>query len=57
MLGPTGLSGVVLSIGSSFHKSQTGILYHISITILIGISGLFIVRQFILFVSDFDIFV
>ena len=54
MLGPTGLSFVSLSLGSSLHKLQSGILYHISATILIGISLLFGFRQYSLFLLSTD---
>ena len=54
MLGPTGLSFVSLSIGSSLHNMQTGILYHVSATILMGVSLLFGFRQFSLFMLSID---
>ena len=54
MLGPTGLSFVSLSIASNIHKMQTGILYHISATILMGISFLFGLRQCSLFILSMD---
>ena len=54
ILGPTGLSFVSFSIGSSLHKMQTGILYHISATILISISLLFGFRQCSLFMLSMD---
>ena len=54
MLGPTGLSSVSLSIGSSLHNMQTGALYHISATILMGISLLFGFRQCSLFIISTD---
>jgi NADH:ubiquinone oxidoreductase subunit 5 (subunit L)/multisubunit Na+/H+ antiporter MnhA subunit len=36
ILGPTGLSGVALRIGSNLHKAQTGSIYHYTLTILVG---------------------
>ena len=56
MLGPTGLSSRSLNIGSIFHNMQSGSLYHISFTILIGISLLFGIRQFSLFLKIFDFY-
>ena len=47
ILGPTGISLNVLNIGQSFHRMQTGSLYHITLTILISVSLLFSIRQFI----------
>jgi NADH-ubiquinone oxidoreductase chain 5 len=46
VIGPTGLSNVALKIGSSIHKLQTGHLYHYNLLILIGITVLFSIRQF-----------
>jgi NADH-ubiquinone oxidoreductase chain 5 len=36
ILGPTGLSGVALRIGSTLHRAQTGYVYHYTLTILVG---------------------
>nr|WAK85044.1 NADH dehydrogenase subunit 5 [Amicula sp. isolate GU52X-4 cfCalB7] len=45
ILGPTGLSLVALKIGSSFHKMQTGYLYHYNFLILVGITIFFGLRE------------
>jgi len=37
MLGPTGLSTTILSIGTNLHKMQTGYLYHYTLSILLGL--------------------
>ena len=55
ILGPTGLSSSAVSIGSSLHRLQTGSLYHLTLTILIGITLLFSLRQLSLIVSIADI--
>jgi NADH-ubiquinone oxidoreductase chain 5 len=54
ILGPTGLSSVATSIGSSLHRLQTGSLYHLTLTILVGITILFSVRHLSLIVSFVD---
>ena len=46
ILGPTGLALVATSIGSKIHNLQTGSLYHLTLTILIGFTLLFGLRQF-----------
>jgi NADH:ubiquinone oxidoreductase subunit 5 (subunit L)/multisubunit Na+/H+ antiporter MnhA subunit len=45
ILGPTGLSNTALKIGSNLHKTQTGLIYHYTLIILIGITLLFGLRQ------------
>ena len=45
ILGPTGLSLAATSIGSKIHHLQTGSLYHLTLTILIGFTLLFGLRQ------------
>ena len=45
ILGPTGLSYSALLVGSSFHRLQTGSIYHLTLTILVGITVLFTIRQ------------
>ena len=60
ILGPTGLSMLVLKIGSSLHKMQTGFIYHYTFIILIGITLLFGFYQIWLifgFFLDFRIFI
>ena len=54
MLGSTSISFVSLSIGSSLHNMQTGVLYHVSATIVLGTSLLFYFKQFSLFVLFID---
>jgi len=51
ILGPMGLSSLAVSIGSSFHRLQTGSIYHLTLTILIGITLLFSFRQLSIFIS------
>jgi NADH-ubiquinone oxidoreductase chain 5 len=53
ILGPTGLSGVALKVGSSIHKIQTGFIYHYTLLILMGITFLFGVRQLWVFFGYF----
>lgn len=54
ILGPTGLSSLAVLVGSSIHRLQTGYIYHLTVTILVGITTLFSVRQFFLLVSTID---
>ena len=54
ILGPTGLSIVALKIGTNFHKTQTGYLYHYTLLILIGVTFLIGLRQ-LWFIFDFFI--
>ena len=56
ILGPNGLSSVATLVSSNLHKMQTGLLYHITLTILIGITLFFSVRQFTLFMLLFDFY-
>jgi hypothetical protein len=46
LLGPTGLSFGTLRLGSILHKSQTNSLYHITLTVIFGITLLFFVESF-----------
>jgi NADH-ubiquinone oxidoreductase chain 5 len=55
MLGPTGLSVVALKISSNLHKMQSGFIYHYTLTILIGVTIMFSVRQFSLIFDDYFI--
>ena len=48
ILGPTGLSATAVNVGSSLHRLQTGSLYHLTLTILVGITTLFSFRHFLL---------
>jgi NADH-ubiquinone oxidoreductase chain 5 len=60
ILGPTGLSNTALKIGHSFHKMQTGFIYHYTLVILIGITFFFCIRQIWLifgFFIDFRLFI
>ena len=56
ILGPTGLSSSAVFIGSSLHRLQTGSIYHLTLTILIGITLLFSLRQFSLILSIADVY-
>lgn len=56
MLGPTGLSFMFLFVGSSLHRIQTGVLYHVSATILMSTSLLFGFREFSLFVLSLNFY-
>lgn len=56
ILGPTGLSSSALLIGSSIHRLQTGSIYHLMLTILIGITTLFSLRQLSLAISLADLY-
>lgn len=56
ILGPTGLSFSALSVGSSLHRLQTGSIYHLTLTILVGITMLFSLRQLFLIISITDIY-
>lgn len=56
IIGPTGLSFSALSVSSSLHRLQTGSMYHLTLTILVGITMLFSLRQFFLIVSIADIY-
>jgi hypothetical protein len=51
MIGPTGLSTIVLKISSGIHKLQTGYLYHYNLLLLIGITSLFGIRQLWVFLG------
>ena len=60
ILGPTGLSSTALKIGTGLHKMQTGLIYHYTLIILIGITFLFGFRQIWLlfgFFIDIRIFI
>lgn len=54
MLGPTGLSSLVNFISSKLHRLQTGSLYHLMLTFLVGSTFLFGLRQLSLIVSIVD---
>jgi NADH-ubiquinone oxidoreductase chain 5 len=56
ILGPTGLSSIAASIGSKLHSLQSGSLYHLTLTILVGITILFGFRQLSLIISIADIY-
>jgi NADH-ubiquinone oxidoreductase chain 5 len=56
ILGPTGLSSSAASIGSSLHRLQTGSIYHLTLTILIGTTLLFGLRQLSLIISIADVY-
>ena len=56
ILGPTGLSSAAVLIGSSLHRLQSGSIYHLTLTILVGITMLFSLRQFSLIISLADIY-
>jgi len=52
IFGPMGLSGSVLKTSSVLSKLQTGYLYHITLTMLVGSTILIGIRQFWLLVGD-----
>jgi NADH-ubiquinone oxidoreductase chain 5 len=56
ILGPTGLSLLASLIGSNFHRLQTGSMYHLTLTILAGITILYSLRQLSLIISMADIY-
>ena len=56
VLGPTGISSVAAFTGENIHKLQSGSLYHLTLTILIGITSLFSLRQIFLLASFADIY-
>ena len=56
ILGPTGLSSLAVLIGSSLHSIQTGSIYHLTLTILAGITVLFGLRQILCVVSIGDVY-
>ena len=45
IVGPTGLSSVALKVASQLHRSQTGSLYHYTLTILTTITLLLCLKQ------------
>lgn len=45
ILGPTGLSSIVLKISSNLHKMQTGYIFHSTLIILIGATLFFSLRE------------
>jgi NADH-ubiquinone oxidoreductase chain 5 len=45
ILGPTGLSTVILNVGAQLHKMHSGYLYHYLLTILIGVTTLIGLRE------------
>ena len=56
ILGPTGLSSAAVLIGSSLHRLQSGSLYHLTLTILVGITVLFSLRQLSLITALADVY-
>lgn len=54
ILGPTGLSSLAVLVSSGFHRIQTGSMYHLTLTILAGITVLFGLRQlsFVVLIAD-----
>lgn len=53
MIGPTGLSFLVLKIGSNLHKMQTGFMYHYTLIILVASTLFFGLRLFLLSIDFF----
>jgi NADH-ubiquinone oxidoreductase chain 5 len=49
ILGPTGLSTVVLNAASNLHRLQSGYLYHYTLIILVGVIGFISLREVWLF--------
>jgi len=56
IIGPTGISYLSFFIGSSLHNMQTGNLYHVLATILMGISSLFGFKQLSLYLLSIDFY-
>ena len=56
ILGPTGLSSTASLIGLSLHRLQTGSLYHLTLTILVGITVLFSLRHLSIIISVADVY-
>jgi NADH-ubiquinone oxidoreductase chain 5 len=54
IIGPTGLSVLIMRLGSNFHNFQTNSIYHMTLTILVSISVLFTFRQGLIFISYID---
>lgn len=51
VVGPTGLSSLALLIGSTIHRLRTGSLYHLTLTLLVGMTLTFSFREMSLLVS------
>jgi len=51
IIGPTGLSKVILLISLNIDKLQTGYIYHYTSIILIGFSLLFFLKKFGIFLN------
>ena len=54
IIGPTGLSSSALLVSSSFHRLQTGSIYHLTLIILVGLTVLFSLRQLSLIILIVD---
>jgi NADH-ubiquinone oxidoreductase chain 5 len=55
ILGPTGLSSIILKISYNIHKMQTNFIYHYTFLILIGATILFCIKQIFLSIEIFVI--
>jgi hypothetical protein len=55
-LGPTGLAVLSIFVGSNLHRFYTGSIYHVTLTILNGITVLLILRQFFLIIALLKIY-
>lgn len=51
IIGPTGLSALIMQVGSNLHSLQSNSMYHMTLTILVSISVLFSFRQGLIFIS------
>lgn len=56
VIGPTGLASLVTAISYNFHRLRTGSIYHMTLTILIGTTLLFSLRQILLIVLALDMY-
>jgi NADH-ubiquinone oxidoreductase chain 5 len=59
VLGPTGLSNTAMLVSTNFYKLQSGSIYHYTLLILIGITGILGIRQLWLmfgFIVDYRLF-
>jgi NADH-ubiquinone oxidoreductase chain 5 len=57
MLGPTGLSTVILKIGTNLHKMQSGFIYHYTLIILIGATLMLGSRQLCIIFGESNTFI
>lgn len=56
MLGPTGLSTVILKLSSGLHKAQSSYLYHYTLSILLGLVLFVQARQLFFIINDINLY-